>query len=226
MKRVAAPGQWSAPYFDTPSDATETPAYRYAQMSRAACEAELKARHIPFRRVSARGVLAPVRLTGRLRGILFQGEGTDQTRARSPHEIIDCRLVLALHDSAEILAEHDIVEVRHYSIYRFPEPSWPSSKPASRHMGALALDAGLFIKKDGTILNVDKHFHGAIGAKTCGPGARPRPPTAPALELREILCKLVSRRLFTVVLTPNYNAPHKNHFHLEVAADKKWFLVH
>lgn len=213
-------------YFELPSDATETPAYRYAQLSRSQCEAELKARQISFKRESARGVLAPIRLTGPLSGIFFRGEGTDESRAHSPHEIVDCRLVLALHDSTEILREHDVVEVRHYSMYRLPEPSWPRNKPADRHMGAVAIDAGKFFKKDGSVLDVDRHFHGRIGAKTCGAGAAPRPATAESLELRKLLCKLVERRLFTVVLTPNYNVPHKNHFHLEVAAGKKWFLVH
>lgn len=177
-------------------------------------------------RETARGVLAPVRLTGPLHGVLFRGEGSELERTKSPHEIIDCRLVLALDDATELLRKRSIVEVRHYSIYRLPEDSWPRGKPAARHPGGLAIDAGLFIKQDGRVLDVDKHFHGAIGAKTCGPGARPRPATAEAMELRSILCAIADRRLFNVVLTPNYNAPHKNHFHLEVTAGKTWFLVH
>lgn len=204
----------------------ETAAYRYAQLSRTECEAELKVRKIQYKRDPARGVLLGVRLTGPLGGILFRGEGTDQERARSPHEIVDCRLVLALDDASETLREHDIVEVRHFSMYRLPPASWPMNKPATRHLGAVAIDTGRFLKKDGSVLDVDRHFHGAIGAKTCGPGAGPRPATKEALELRAILCKLAARRLFNVVLTPNYNAPHKNHFHLEVTEGKKWFLVH
>ena len=48
---------------------------------------------------------------------------------------------------------------------------------------------------------------------------------AEAKKLRALLCEIVGRRLFNVVLTPNYNAPHKNHFHLEITAGVKWFLV-
>jgi len=222
---LAKPG-WTEGYFETPADATDTPAYRYAQLSRTQCEAELKARQIPYKRESASGVLAPIRLTGPVQGVLFRGEGTDAERQHSVHEIVDCRLVLALYDSTETLREHDVIEVRHYSMYRLPAPSWPRHKPADRHMGAVAIDAGRFIKQDGSVLDVDKDFHGRIGAKTCGNGAGPKPATAQSVELRKLLCKLVSRRLFNVVLTPNYNAPHKNHFHLEVTAGKKWFLVH
>ena len=215
-----------APPLDFPSDVTATAAYRYGQLSRSQCKAELETRHVPYMPETARGVLAPIRLTGPLHGVLFRGNGSDQERGNSIHEIIDCRLVLALDDVTELLRERGIVEVRHYSIYRLPADSWPKGKPAARHMGGLAIDAGLFIHKNGRILDVDKHFHGAIGAQTCGPGARPRPATAEAMELRALLCAIVDRRLFNVVLTPNYNAPHKNHFHLEVTAGKQWFLIH
>ena len=32
--------------------------------------------------------------------------------------------------------------------------------------------------------------------------------------------------IFNVELTPDYNWPHRNHFHLEVTPKVKWFLVH
>ena len=38
--------------------------------------------------------------------------------------------------------------------------------------------------------------------------------------------KAYEAQLFNVVLTPNYNKPHANHFHLEVTRGVKWFLVH
>ncbi|MFO0006556.1 MAG: hypothetical protein ACK559_36105 [bacterium] len=28
------------------------------------------------------------------------------------------------------------------------------------------------------------------------------------------------------MLTPNYNWPHRNHFHLEVTSGVKWYIVH
>jgi hypothetical protein len=211
----------------TPADATSQPAYRYGALTREACEQELVARQIGFERVAdTAGVLAPVRLTGPLHGVTFRTSGTDKQRAASPYEIADCRLVLAMADLSEILAAHGIVEVRHYSMYRPPAKDWPADRVGTRHNGALALDAGRFTDGDGHTLDVDKDFHGAIDAKTCGPGAAPNPATPEAIELRTILCEVVDRHLFNVVLTPNYNKPHHNHFHLEVTAGVKWFLVH
>ena len=212
-------------HITSPSDAQSTPAVRYAGLSQTECEAELERRKIDFVRETGDAVLAPVRLTGPLHGVVFRTDARDQDRPTSPYEIADCRLVLALDDFAEILARHDIVEVRHYSMYR-PPRSWPEGKIGARHDGALAIDAGRFIARSGETLDVDRDFHGAIGAATCGDGAAPRPATPAALTLRAILCDAVAQRLFNIVLTPNYNRPHKNHFHLEVTAGVAWFLVH
>lgn len=209
-----------------PSDADDTPAVRYAQLSQDDCEAELDNRHIEYQREDdSAAVLAPVRLTGPLHGVVFRTDGSSEKRETSPYEVADCRLVLALDDFAQILERHDIVEVRHYSMYR-PPRSWPEGKIGKQHAGALALDAGRFIDKDGKVLDVDHDFHGAIGAKTCGAGAGPRPSTPDGLTLRAILCEAVAERMFNVVLTPNFNRPHHNHFHLEVMAGVRWFLVH
>ncbi|HZJ66228.1 MAG TPA: extensin family protein [Kofleriaceae bacterium] len=214
----------SDPHMTTPGDAEATPAVHYGQLSQADCEAELGARHVDFIRETASSVLAPVRLTGPLHGVVFRSDARDSVRATSPYEIADCRLVLALDDFAQILARHDIVEVRHYSMYR-PQKS-SDGAIGTRHPGALAIDAGRFIDRSGVELDVDRDFHGAIDAKTCGEGAGPHPATDAALALRAILCETVDARLFNVVLTPNYNRPHKNHFHLEVTAGVSWFLVH
>lgn len=224
--RSSQPKRHANSRFETPADADSLPAVRYGAMTAAECETELANRHISFQPETARGVLAPVRLTGPLHGVTFRTDLDAKQRATTPWEIGDCRLILAMDDFAAILATHDIVEVRHYSMYRTAPKSWPDDKIGGQHNGGLALDAARFIKSDGTDLIVLKDFHGAIGAKTCGDGAGPHPTSDKGVELRAILCQAVSQHLFNVVLTPNFNRPHRNHFHLEVMANKKWFLVH
>jgi hypothetical protein len=208
-------------------DATSTPAYRYSTMTQVECEAELTARKIGFvREQPTLGVLAPVRLTGPLHGVEYRTNLKEAQRKTTIWEIGDCRLILALDDFAVILAAHDVVDVRHYSMYRKPDSDWPADKPAMRHNGGLAIDAARFNFKDGTYLDVDKHYNGAIGDTSCGDKATPPHPATPeAVKLRGILCEAVAKHLFNVVLTPNYNKPHKNHFHLEVTAGWKSFLV-
>ncbi len=107
-------------------------------------------------------------------------------------------------------------------------PTKPAQKPAqkpARHPAGLAIDAATFTKADGTKLDVLRDFDGQLGQKTCGEGA-PTREAAAAKELRTIACDAMKEHLFTYILTPNFNAEHKNHFHMEVKAGVKWFLVH
>jgi hypothetical protein len=212
--------------FAIPDDIANAPAVRYAAMTTRECFDELDSRKVSYVKESWSGVRDGVRLTGPLRGVEFRTNLAAKQRATTPWEIADCRLVLAIDDFAEILAAHDVIDVRHYSIHRLVPKSWPNGKQATRHMGGVAIDAARFLLEDGTYLDVDKHWNGGIGRPTCGDKAAPYPATAEAVKLRAILCEAVSRRLFNVVLTPNYNRPHKNHFHLEVTEGVKWFLVH
>jgi hypothetical protein len=75
-------------------------------------------------------------------------------------------------------------------------------------------------------LDVERDFHGTIGAPVCGPGAAPpHPPTPEARELRSIACETADQHLFTVILTPGHDRAHRNHFHLEVTPSVRWYLV-
>ena len=56
-----------------------------------------------------------------------------------------------------------------------------------------------------------------IGQPTC-----PQRPN----ELWSIVCDAADRATFNVMLTPNYNAQHFNHVHVEVTPDAGWMLVH
>ncbi len=99
--------------------------------------------------------------------------------------------------------------------------SW--APPGTRHPAGLAIDVGGLRKQDGRWLSVASHFGGHIGAQTCGAGAKP-PATAEGRELWSIVCGANERGLFTYVLTPNYNAAHADHFHMEIKAGSRFVL--
>ncbi len=200
------------------------PAAIYAALDHDACKLELKKRSIAFTPADpAVGVDFPIRLAGKLHGVDVHGQEPPLKRATSVYEILDCRLALALDDFTAQLEKHTVVEVVHFSMYR-PPPK--GATKFQRHDAALAIDLGYLVKKDGTKLRVLEDWHGGIGQRTCGAGAGPSPATKEAVELRKILCDAADAQLFQVMLTPNYNAPHANHFHLEVTRGVKWFLVH
>lgn len=75
-------------------------------------------------------------------------------------------------------------------------------------------------------LDVQEDFGGKVGGRACGKRAtKPKPDTAKARELREIVCEAARQRLFNSILTPHFDKHHFNHFHLEVTAGVKWFIV-
>ncbi|MBK9031490.1 MAG: extensin family protein [Myxococcales bacterium] len=210
----------AAQLYPPPSDPAATAAVRYGALGPEACLAELATRQIPYVAETADGVAAPVRLQGPLHGVTFRGGEPEDERATSPSEIADCRLVLALDDLAELLAAHDVVEVIHYSMYRRPRAG-----KSSEHNAGMAIDVGRLRLADGTTLSVLDDYHGRIGAASCGKRARPRRPTAKTKALRAIVCEVAERYLFNVVLTPNFNRPHRNHVHLDLTAGVRWFIV-
>jgi hypothetical protein len=207
--------------------APEPPAIRYGRLGRNQCLSELTARGVQFSQVGETpGVLAPIRLLAPLHGVTYRTALPASKRQSSPWEIVDCRLALALDDFAAQLSSHDIVEVVHFSMYRPPSRHWPADRLASRHPGALAIDAESFVKRDGSTLVVERDFHGRVGAKTCEVDAW-RPSAQPeSTELHQIVCDAADAKLFNVALTPDYNRAHWNHFHLEVTAGAQWFFVH
>ena len=209
----------------------DAPNYRYGRLDRDACEAELVRRAVAFVRAEAtEGVLEPVRLRGPIRGVAIHTAMAPKERDRSIYEVFDCRLVLALDDFADLLAKHDVVEMIHLNAYRPKSQNGCTAKYwGLQHCAALAVDVRAFKKRDGSVLEVERDFHGRIGRPMCaaaeGPGDGPSPPVPAATELWGFVCEAARRALFNVMLTPNYNAEHRNHFHLEITPDAGWMMV-
>lgn len=133
---VAPPALALSPYLEKPdpSEAMKTPAYRYANMTDDEAYAELDRRGILYsREKSVAGVRAPIRLTGRLHGVLIRSVLPPEERATSMFEILDARLALALDDFSVILASHDVEEVVHYTMYRpnVPKPGEEGDEDAA-----------------------------------------------------------------------------------------------
>lgn len=191
----------------TPTPPT-SPATHYVSLSTEACLAELDARQIAYTRVQRSDIETPVRLAGPLSGVGFRTLLSKKERARSPYEIFDCRLVLALDDFAKILLRHDIVDVMHYSAFR---PLVPGVAKRG-HESALAIDVAFFRRTDGSAYNILRDFAPLPRERPCTSLVRAKGPR----ELRALVCEAVEQGLFHVALTPDYDAPHRDHFHLEL----------
>lgn len=185
-----------------------SPATRYASLSREACFVELDARGIEYVRVDRPELDAPVRIVGPLSSVRIRTLRPRDERKRTPYELFDCRLVLALHDFARILVHHGIVDVMHYSAFR---PQVPGVAKRG-HERALAIDIAFFGRADATAYSILRDFTPIAKEHPCRSHIRAAGPR----ELREIVCEAVAQGLFHVALTPDYDAPHRDHFHLEL----------
>jgi hypothetical protein len=225
----ASPASAFNKYLELPAgtEATATPAYRYANLTNEDAFVELDRRRVPYIRVTERihGVPAPIRLTGPLHGVWIHSVLPEEERATTPFEILDARLALALWDLCRILSHHDVVEVVHFTMYRpAAELREDPNKPQTRHPGGMAIDVGALKKANGDWLAVGPHWPASIGSQTCGPGAR-KLVSRRGRELVSILCETSDQRLFHYMLTPHFNREHHDHWHLEIKPDVKWFLV-
>jgi hypothetical protein len=201
-------------------------AVRIGKLSSAECLAELDRLGVPYRREPAHlGIATPIRLTGPVGGVLYRGQGRDPDA--TPFTLLDCRMAVALVELSAILRHHDVVEAHHYSMHRPNHRGRPANSGGrTGHRGGMAIDLAHLKLTNGTMISVLKHFKGRRRAAVCGPKAAPAA-TPEARMLRDIVCQADERKLFHVLLTPNHDYAHRNHFHMEVRPDGvKWFLLH
>ena len=208
------------PLAQVPSDYEATPAHAYGQMTSEQCLQMLQDRSIAYEQATAGPLVeTPVSLTGPLHGVIFR-----HVHARASGAVMDCRLVLALDDFAQVLAEHGVKEAGYAAAYR-PDATG-TAKPGQRHPSGLAIDIAWFGRQDGQRLVVEKDFGGRPGARTCGHRAENADPShESAAMLRKLVCEAGKTRSFHLVLTPNYDHEHRDHVHLEVRRNVRWFLV-
>lgn len=197
-------------------------AYQYARMSSGLCLAELRERNVAVKRIGrARGIATPLRLVGRVRGVRFVQTWRKHPNPVGPASILDCALALAVDDLAGVLARHGVVEAEYMSMWR---PG--RGKPGVRHPAGRAMDLAAVRLKNGRRYAVHQHFFGRIGAQTCGAGAqRPRRKHPGAVFWRRMACELDALRSFNLILSPNYDKGHWDHFHLEVRSGIRWYLT-
>ena len=87
-----------------------------------------------------------------------------------------------------------------------------------QHAFARALDIHEFGLADSdTTYNVETDW-----IITDGPVCSSRTRGTADQALHEIACRMHGESLFNIVLTPNYNAAHRNHFHVDLTADSSF----
>jgi len=204
-----------------PQDAGSVPAMRFAKLTSGQCRAELRKRKLstkPARR-AAPGVATPLRISGPLHGVEFLAPG-----ARSVYGTLDCRLLLALDELAQVLERHGVIRVHVDNLYR-PRAHLPGKRKRSQHAYGLAADIRALELSDGRQLVVERDWSGPIASAPCGPSSALAVENEQAVALRNIVCDVVRQGVFHHVLTPSYDAAHVDHVHLDIKRDARTIIV-
>jgi len=118
---------------------------------------------------------------------------------------IGCPLALALQHASEILSQYDIVEVGHMGTYNCRVIAGTAS--LSQHGSGLAIDYAWFRTAGGQIYDVEDHWEHDTQEFQTEAGR----------ILYEIAQAFYHEDVFNIVLTPNYNAAHDDHLHVDLS---------
>jgi len=137
-----------------------------------------------------------------------------------------CEFALAMSKFSKYLAARGITKVMHYGTYNCRGIRTDSGQTAnlSQHGLGRAIDLAAFWNAQGVEYNLYKHWDhsttwkNASGQMGCWSSQFNSPQ---AKVLYEIGCDMWKQNIFSLVLTPNYNNVHDNHFHVDLSSNGK-----
>jgi hypothetical protein len=179
------------------------------------CLDRLKAAGLRFKLAGpTKEIREPVLLEPIIDGVTFRAVGSAKPGAL----LVACELGLRLQQLAKLAAAQGFDEVRHLGIYNYRPMRNPSciarnDCKLSQHAFATAIDIHDF-RVAGKELAYSTETDWLINkAVPVCPG---KPQGEADLRLHGMACAMHAQKIFNVILTPNYNALHRNHFHVDL----------
>ncbi len=175
-----------------------------ARRSGRSCLRELVRLSIPFKRApKTRGVDTPVIVTGPIRGMKL----TPMWGKRPA--LMDCIFALTFYRMAPVVLRSGVDELRYSSVYSYRNVA--TTNVLSRHSYGLAIDVFEVRGPGNARANVKKDWVKAMGrpGRCIGP-VRSRK----ARLLRGLVCNLEKSRIMSLIMTPDTDYAHRDHFHM------------
>jgi Extensin-like protein C-terminus len=132
-------------------------------------------------------------------GVPFLYNHTAANRLR-----VRCELAAALMKMVEIAKKMNVTQIDHLGTYNCRNIS--RSDRLSQHAYARAIDLSGFTLASGEHITVLEHWERGTDF----------PMTAKGQFLYELAHRLFDEKVFNIILTPDYNASHANHFHVDL----------
>lgn len=158
---------------------------------------------VSYETTQREGIEVAVEVGGDLGGVTYKSYNGDDL-------VLDCSLVYSLARAGELLRARGIERAVYSSAYQ--RRTIRGTNTPSSHSFGLAIDVHEFEGDSiGRIRLKDDYEQGLGGDGDC----LGRPLTRAGAILRDIDCRLGASGLFRFILSPDYDAHHYNHFHLE-----------
>lgn len=167
------------------------------------CTAELDARGVTWTKASKPGIAHAVEIKSAFAGVTLQAS-SDQPL------VIDCSLAVSLAEAGRYLKGLGIEHATFSSAYS--RRNVRGTNRPSKHSFGLAIDVHTFTGPDLGTLRVDRDYEQGLGDAVNCVGT---PLTQGGAVLKVLQCQLVRSGLFHLVLSPDYDDAHHDHFHLE-----------
>lgn len=160
-----------------------------------------------------RGVSDPVYVQPTINGVSFRYTSS----ATASRMMMDCELAPRLYEVAELAKAFGFDEVEHIGIYNYrcigggdPDTGCTPSK----HASARAIDFHSFNNtSSGERASVEDDWIITAGEVCDGSTV-----TGPDTTLHEIACAMWRTATFNIILTPDYNSDHRDHFHVDLTS--------
>lgn len=161
------------------------------------------------------GIADPITVTLPLNGVAYRYSGNTSQRKTLYG---DCTLMKSLAQAAPIVRRHGVSEIVDIGIYNYrciDQTKTPPNCTMSQHAYAKAIDIAQLVTGDGTHYSVLDDWVIDPSGDTC---------TAATEDdkdawLHRVICELKQAGVWNIVLTPNYNDAHRNHFHVDLTED-------
>lgn len=142
----------------------------------------------------------PVRVQSPIAGVSYRYVSNDTPTTMS----MGCPLARALVRLSEALRQYDIVEVIHIGTFNCRRISGTDS--LSQHGYGLAIDIYGLVDSQGQDYILERDWEHDTD----------NPQTEKGRFLYELGQRMYNDRIFNIILTPNFNSAHDNHFHVDL----------
>ena len=190
----------------TVASATPVSAKTAARRDAKSCLAALDRLGVDYKRVKRKGIKIAVEVVGDIGGVRYRSY-------RKKPLVLDCSLVVSLAEAGRFFAFHGVDTVTYSSAYQIRNIR--GTKRRSKHSFGLAIDVHSFSGVEIGELAVKHDYELGLGDSVDCIGT---PMTREAQALRAIDCQMQRSGLFRIILDPDYDGSHYNHFHVESRA--------